>query len=102
MYGNRVLQALAVLALLYYNLAAVHLKTARVEVVGRGGFPLLVLVLLVVEVATSLGPALRTVAVPGQGGRGWGAVRGGCRASSSPTASPSSWPSLQAYTWAWV
>ena len=57
-YGNRVLQASTVLAILYFNLLAVYLKTSKCETIGRQLFPVIVLVLLLIELATTLPPAL--------------------------------------------
>jgi len=61
-YGNRVLQASTVLAILYFNLLAVYLKTSKCETIGRQLFPVIVLLLLLIELATTLPPALNVQA----------------------------------------
>ena len=61
-YGNRVLQASTVLAILYFNLLAVYLKTSKCETIGRQLFPAIVLLLLLIELATTLPPALNVQA----------------------------------------
>ena len=61
-YGNRVLQASTVLAILYFNLLAVYLKTSKCETIGRQLFPVIVLLLILIEFATTLPPALNVQA----------------------------------------
>jgi len=56
--GNRILQVSVVLTMLYYNTLAVYLKTTRYELIMRQWFPLLVAFLLLVELITTLPPAL--------------------------------------------
>ena len=57
-FGNRLLQAATMLTMLYSNTLAVYLKTCRAEVCLRRWFPLLVALLLLLELATCLPPAL--------------------------------------------
>ena len=57
-YGNRVLQTSTVLAILYFNLLAVYLKTSKCETIGLKIFPIIVLLLLLIELATNLPAAL--------------------------------------------
>jgi len=57
-YGNRVLQTSTVLAILYFNLLAVYLKTSKCETIGLQIFPVIVLLLLLIELATTLPAAL--------------------------------------------
>ena len=61
-YGNRVLQASTVLAILYFNLIAVYLKTSKCETIARQLFPVIVLFLFLIELATTLPPALNVQA----------------------------------------
>ena len=57
-YGNRVLQASTVLTILYFNLLAVYLKTSKIETIGRQLLPVIVLLIFLIELSTSLPPAL--------------------------------------------
>jgi len=58
LYGNRILQISIVLSILYYNLLAVYLKTARFELNMKRYFPIFVLVLLLLEMFIVLKPTL--------------------------------------------
>jgi len=58
LYGNRILQVSIILTMLYYNLLAVFLKTARFELNVKRFFPFLVLGLLLLEMVLVLKPTL--------------------------------------------
>jgi len=58
LYGNRILQICIVLGILYYNLLAVYLKTARFELLSKRYFPVLVVLLLLLEMVIVLRPTL--------------------------------------------
>jgi len=58
LYGNRILQVCILLTMLYYNLLAVYLKTAKFELNTKRLFPLLVVGLLLLEMCIVLSPTL--------------------------------------------
>ena len=50
------------LAILFFNLIAVYLKTSKCETIARQLFPVIVLFLFLIELATTLPPALNVQA----------------------------------------
>jgi len=58
-YGNKILQAMIVMFMLYYNLMAGYFKTYKFEVVTMKMFPLVILGLLLLELLLVIHPAMR-------------------------------------------